>query len=261
MDEMKELTKGTDCKGRSWYKIKLKTNMADHTDKCFGRLTALFPVKIENCIKHEVIWLCRCECGNFICVRNRHLRDKQVVSCGCYHKERISKLFSLDLTGKRYGKLVVINFTGEVNAHGEKLYKCQCDCNNITIAATGKLQNGDTKSCGCLNSYQELQIIELLNQYQINFIQQYSFQDLIAISRPARFDFAIMKQNKLFGLIEYNGIQHYIDKGNFGKVQREITDKKKIEYCRQHNIPLLILNKESNIKQEILGFVNQKEGG
>ncbi len=260
MDETKELIKGIDCKERSWYRVKLKSNMINYTNKRFGRLVALFPIKIENQTKHEVSWLCKCDCGNFTCVRGRHLRDKQIISCGCYHKERISELFSLDLTGKRFGKLIVINFIGKVNAHGEKLYKCQCDCNNIAIVATGKLRNGDTKSCGCLNSYQELQIIQLLNQYRIDFVQQYSFPDLIAISRPARFDFAIMKQNKLFGLIEYNGIQHYIDKGDFGKVQREITDKKKNEYCKQYNIPLLILNKESNITQEILDFINQREG-
>jgi hypothetical protein len=30
------------------------------------------------------------------------------------------------------------------------LWLCQCDCGNKTIATTGRLEHGYTKSCGCL---------------------------------------------------------------------------------------------------------------
>lgn len=56
----------------------------------------------------------------------------------------------MDLTGQRYGRLVVIerDFTKKTTA-----WKCQCDCGNITIVTTKNLrQKGfSTKSCGCLN--------------------------------------------------------------------------------------------------------------
>lgn len=58
----------------------------------------------------------------------------------------------LDLTGQRYGALIVIN---EAEPHytpaGRKktMWNCQCDCGNMTIAETSNLRNGHTTSCGC----------------------------------------------------------------------------------------------------------------
>lgn len=59
----------------------------------------------------------------------------------------------MDLTGQRYGRLVII---GQSEPHttpgGRKIYmwRCICDCGNETIASTSSLRNGYTKSCGCL---------------------------------------------------------------------------------------------------------------
>ena len=55
----------------------------------------------------------------------------------------------LNLTGKRFGKLVAIK-TIEKNKNGEYLWQCKCDCGNEIIANVGNLKNGHTKSCGCL---------------------------------------------------------------------------------------------------------------
>lgn len=58
----------------------------------------------------------------------------------------------LDLTGQRYGALIVIN---EAEPHytpaGRKktMWNCQCDCGNMTIVETSNLRNGHTTSCGC----------------------------------------------------------------------------------------------------------------
>lgn len=42
-------------------------------------------------------------------------------------------------------------------------------------------------------------------------MQEYSFKDLYRVSpqHPLRFDFALFENEKLIGLIEYNGRQHY----------------------------------------------------
>lgn len=53
-----------------------------------------------------------------------------------------------DLSGKRYGKLVVKNVVSSVK--GKRLWKCMCDCGNETAVLTGSLTSGNTKSCGCL---------------------------------------------------------------------------------------------------------------
>lgn len=63
-------------------------------------------------------------------------------SCGCIRRKNI--------IGKKYGKLTVIDYTDE-NRHGSALWKCQCDCGNITYATTEGLRTGDNVSCGCSN--------------------------------------------------------------------------------------------------------------
>ena len=54
----------------------------------------------------------------------------------------------LDLTGKRFGRLVVLNKQG----HKGKLiaWRCKCDCGNETVVSVSNLLNNSTKSCGCL---------------------------------------------------------------------------------------------------------------
>lgn len=53
-----------------------------------------------------------------------------------------------NLVGKEFGKLTVIEFAG-VNNHNKSLWKCSCECGGETIATTGNLNSGNSKSCGC----------------------------------------------------------------------------------------------------------------
>lgn len=59
----------------------------------------------------------------------------------------------LNITGKRFGKLVAIKTIGK-NKNGGYLWQCKCDCGNEITASVGNLNNGHTKSCGCLRSDQ-----------------------------------------------------------------------------------------------------------
>ena len=49
-----------------------------------------------------------------------------------------------DMTGKRFGRLIVIKYTGC------KKWRCQCDCGSVVDVLGVLLRNGHTKSCGCL---------------------------------------------------------------------------------------------------------------
>jgi len=60
-------------------------------------------------------------------------------------------MYSLDLTGERFGKLVALYDTGRIKKSGNHYWKCACDCGNYTEVDTGRLRTGRTKSCGCLN--------------------------------------------------------------------------------------------------------------
>ena len=74
----------------------------------------------------------------------------------------------------------------------------------------------------------------------ILYTPEYKFEDLFGPKNGfLRFDFAIHDQfGNVICLLEYQGEQHYRNDIEFGKQQREITDKAKKQYCKQKEIPL-----------------------
>lgn len=65
----------------------------------------------------------------------------------------ISKL--IDLTGKRFGKLTVLERVEDhVKPSGQHvpMWRCRCDCGNEIITSGQLLRNGNTKSCGCIRT-------------------------------------------------------------------------------------------------------------
>lgn len=55
----------------------------------------------------------------------------------------------INLAGERFGKLTVIDET-PLRKFGHVVWKCNCDCGNVTMVASHYLSGGDTKSCGCI---------------------------------------------------------------------------------------------------------------
>lgn len=55
----------------------------------------------------------------------------------------------IDLTGKRFGRLVAISLANKINYR--YMWNCECDCGNKVIVGRTELRTGDTKSCGCLH--------------------------------------------------------------------------------------------------------------
>ena len=55
-----------------------------------------------------------------------------------------------DLSGREFGRLRVIEFSGIKNKH--YFWNCKCACGNITSVDGGKLNSGHTQSCGCLGT-------------------------------------------------------------------------------------------------------------
>ena len=53
-----------------------------------------------------------------------------------------------DLTGKRFGRLVVLSQA--LSSKRGRSWLCQCDCGNQKILCTSHLNSGKVKSCGCL---------------------------------------------------------------------------------------------------------------
>lgn len=55
----------------------------------------------------------------------------------------------IDLTGERFGKLVVIREYGR-DRWGNVTWLCKCDCGNEIVVSGDDLRNEHTQSCGCL---------------------------------------------------------------------------------------------------------------
>lgn len=56
----------------------------------------------------------------------------------------------IDLTGMRFGRLVVIKDSLQRDKKRNRLWQCQCDCGAIDLATTELLNKGQKQSCGCL---------------------------------------------------------------------------------------------------------------
>ena len=59
----------------------------------------------------------------------------------------------IDLTSKRFGRLVVIEKTDH-KSNRSVVWRCKCDCGNETLVRNDSLRNGNTQSCGCLKKEQ-----------------------------------------------------------------------------------------------------------
>ena len=56
-----------------------------------------------------------------------------------------------DITGKRFGRLVVIRYAGKTKSKSPlTLWLCLCDCGREYVVRAKSLSRGLTKSCGCL---------------------------------------------------------------------------------------------------------------
>jgi len=91
----------------------------------------------------------------------------------------------------------------------------------------------------------ERKVAALLDAADINYVKEYSFEDLNSEKgNPLRFDFAVFDDDeKLAFLIEFNGEQHYKRAFQTAQqfVRQQSNDKRKINYCRVKNIPLVII--------------------
>lgn len=125
--------------------------MVDISNQRFGRLVAVEPLRAEK--GKGFIWRCSCDCGGEAELPAYRLRAGNVMSCGCFERERKAKA---DIAGQRFGRLTVVCPTQERDASGSVVWECLCDCGSTAFFSVSRLKHGKTKSCGCL--YRETRV-------------------------------------------------------------------------------------------------------
>lgn len=108
----------------------------------------------------------------------------------------MSKL--IDLTGRRFGRLTVIE-RSENSKSGRVQWKCICDCGTECVKLSKTLINGHTKSCGCLHD-------ERIIEYNKTVRKKYNKYDLNS------YDFGV-------GWTTNTNREFYFDKEDFDKIK------------------------------------------
>lgn len=221
-------------------KIKKEKNRVNNIGEKHGRLKII-----------DIIWddgrakaICECDCGNKYIGDKSDIVSGHTQSCGCLQSNRASESNTKDWTGfiSNYG-IEFIN-KDHMNNKGQWLWKCKCGiCGNYFTALPAKINNGHITSCGCrIQSSGEEYIASLLKEFNIDFDPQYIFDDC-KYTYVLRFDFAILRNNKVIGIIEYDGKQHFEPIDFFGGIEgfekTQIRDNIKNNYCKSKNIPML----------------------
>ena len=81
----------------------------------------------------------------------------------------MSKL--VDLTGRRFGRLTVIERAGTYKSESDSFqsfatWRCKCDCGKETVVISVNLLHGATRSCGCLRAEKSKERMEKYRDYR-----------------------------------------------------------------------------------------------
>lgn len=115
------------------------------TGERFGRLIVIS--RSSNDRFGRTHWICRCDCGIKVEVSSNNLRRRNTKSCGCYKRDVASNRYIVNLIGKRFSRLIVID---RAKNKGARVYwLCKCDCGNEVEVSSSNLRSGHVKSCGC----------------------------------------------------------------------------------------------------------------
>ena len=75
----------------------------------------------------------------------------------------------IDLTGQKFGRLIVLERSNICKKGHTTFCLCQCNCGNKRIISYTSLKRGNTKSCGCYNKEMSSQrIIKLFTKHNMS---------------------------------------------------------------------------------------------
>lgn len=200
------------------------------------------PINNNTTVERKVKVKCpRCGKAFITLLRKITRTSNNIIQCQeCSNKDRVKRCKengekrAVNLLGQKFGKLTVVERVYQINSHGT-MWKCKCDCGKEKIVSSSHLISNHTISCGCVKSKGEALIRNILDDLNINYYQQYIFQNCKDI-RPLPFDFYLPSYNCC---IEYDGIQHFKPCNNWDFNLCQKHDNIKNKYCENNNIKLI----------------------
>lgn len=215
-----------------------------------------------ECINHD--------CGIVTCIEKTTLNDylkkpfgERLYNCRkcnpetCKYKDKVRKQVGRDSVtadysknkklnpGDIYGLFEIVDTTPsiELSRHqSQAIVKCIM-CGRHQNALYHHIRNHEV-ACECFRSRStgEAIVDYILTKHNIPHKSEHIFEGLFGDGGGAlRYDFAILKNDEVIALVEFDGQQHFEDAGTrfnpTGKVQ--IHDDRKNKYAAEHNIPLL----------------------
>lgn len=166
-------------------------------------------------------------------------------SCPNCNNGRIKQMIPTDEIQKRLdegfgkGAYTILDYQGQL----KKTSKIKC--NNCGLIFNAQLSTFITQTRGCpkckrSQSKGEALVEKYLKENSIKYEKQKRFKD--CNNNLSSFDFAIYDKNGTMYLIEVNGRQHYENVEHWGGLElAQRRDALKANYCKEHNIPLIII--------------------
>jgi len=132
----------------------------DETGNRYGKLVAIRKTGSKN----GAVWLFQCDCGNTIEKRIAYVRYGSTRSCGCGMGTK-GKVYHKDLTGKKFGRLMVTEFLGkDKDCHYR--YRVKCSCGTEFIELGYFLTSGRITMCQrCANSTHRMSKTKLYRKW------------------------------------------------------------------------------------------------
>ncbi len=248
------------------------SKIKDLLDMKFGKLLV---IDFMGIVKRSARWKCICDCGNETIADSRNLYSGSTKSCGCGEIENLKNLGGWnfeDLSGNRYGKLVVIRKSQKTD--GGIMWDCECDCGNTHTTSTNKLKSGVTKSCGC---QRESFISTELKKYfkeNLNAETEYKILKNPKTNQWFKCDIYIPygENQELNGFyIEIHGGQHYKLSGWHKKKSKinnttpeeefeyqKHKDKMKKKYCRKNGYYIEVNLLKIKTVEDAIEYVEEK---
>lgn len=165
-------------------------------------------------------WLCRCDCGRETEVSESLLRCGVVTSCGCVPSK------SLNLSGRQFGRLRVLEPLPIRDRDGSVRWLCRCSCGEYTIVSSNKLLTGHTASCGC---YQE-EKMGSNRTFVAGTCLEIIASEKLHVNNTSGCTGVSMNRGKWMAYIAYAGKYFYL--GKYGERDEAVSVRKEAERLR-----------------------------